>query len=411
MTRHTAKTRARHSAKRITTKTVEQAKKLQNKLPPGGDAYIWAADLPGFALRVRASARDIPYVIDVKHKKIQHKMVIGYVSSMDPEQAYEIVRPKICRIKLGQGLGEDKPEITVSQLADEYMDDCVAHNKPSTMRVKRSRIKRHIKPKLGKRLARSITRDDIKTLHRSMVGTPCQANDTLRLLRAMFNWAEDEGYREPRTNPCKSIRLYPENNRDRHLTEEELPRLAWALQHLEYAHPFEVSALRLLLFTGARKDEIVSLRWEEVHLYDDIPHLELEDSKTKKSYRALNQQAAAQLYHLRDLGKNRYGAHDYVFPSPKKPGRPLSKIERVWYKVRDLAGIKNFRMHDLRHTYASLAVGEDVELFAVGKLLGHTDTATTTIYSHLPTKAAKRHADKVGNAIARHVQGSSSPRC
>ncbi|MCP4656755.1 MAG: tyrosine-type recombinase/integrase [bacterium] len=148
----------------------------------------------------------------------------------------------------------------------------------------------------------------------------------------------------------------------------------------------------------------MSLRWEEVHLYNDVHHLELEDTKTGKSYRALNEQAAAQLYHLRDLGKGRYGIHEYVFPSPKNPGRPLTKLDRVWDEVRDLAGIKNLRLHDLRHTYASHAVGEEVELFAVGKLLGHADTATTEVYSHLPTKAAKKHADKVGNAIARYCE-------
>lgn len=396
--------RARYSARHITLKTVERAVRLKEKLPPGRAVHIWAEDLPGFALRPRGAARDIPYIIDSKHKGAQHKKVVGHVSYMKPEEAYDRARPLICNVKSGQGLKAGKPEITVSQLTEEYMADCEERNKPTTKMVNRSRIRQHINPAMGHRLVRSIGRDDIAALHRSMANIPRQANDTFRLLRAMFNWAEREGYRDRVTNPCKEITLYRQNSRDRHLSDEELARFAATLEQLKTDWPFGVAALCLLLFTGARKSEILSLSWKDVHLSSKVPHLELKDSKTGKSYRVLSEQAVAQFRQLEKLGAERYPNHEYVFPSPRIPGRPLTKLDSIWEEVRMMTRLENFRLHDLRHTYASLAVGEDVELFAIGKLLGHADSATTAGYAHLPTKTAKAHADKVGNAIGKYFR-------
>ena len=204
----------------------------------------------------------------------------------------------------------------------------------------------------------------------------------------MFNLAEEWEYRDANTNPTQHIRKYKETPRERFLTQDEMTTLERTLSDAEdnyLVSPSVIHALRVLLMTGARLQEVLTMKWEYVDFENGKIHLP--DSKSGKKTIWLSDRAKDYI----DAIPHKRG-NPYVFPGQRKGSR-LINIQKPWRKLRAIAGLDNVRIHDLRHTYASLAVSQNLSLPIVGKLLGHKSTKSTERYAHLYDEVMKDAAN------------------
>jgi integrase len=234
-----------------------------------------------------------------------------------------------------------------------------------------------------------------------MQATPAAANRFLNLLSHMFNTAEDWGLRAENSNPCRRIKKYEEKARERFLSPSELARLGAALAEAEARGEsiYTVAALRLLILTGARLSEILTLRWEWV----DVPArlIRLADSKTGAKTIALSAPALAALESI-----PRQQGNPYVICG-RNAGEHLVNLQKPWRRIRKAAGLDDVRIHDLRHSFASVAVAGGMSLPLIGSLLGHTQPATTARYAHLADDPRLAAADAVAATIAARLSGET----
>ena len=240
-----------------------------------------------------------------------------------------------------------------------------------------------------------VQRIDVASLHHDMRATPTNANRMLATLSRMFAVAELWQMRPDGSNPCRNIKHFREERRERFLSDEEYRRLGEVLREVERegsVRPSAIAAIRLLMLTGCRKAEILTLRWEYVDL--DRGELCLPDSKTGAKIVHLGDPAIAVLQ-----GLAREDGNPWVITSPR-PGEPLSDVHDQWHRIRCRAGIRDVRLHDLRHSYASggLLVGEGLTM--IGKLLGHNKVETTARYAHLANDPLKAAANRIASRIA-----------
>jgi integrase len=258
-------------------------------------------------------------------------------------------------------------------------------------------------------------------MHSALRETPSWANRALAVVSSMYTFAARVGLVQERTNPARGIDKFPEHRHERFLTGEELERLGSAIRaaetegiaweadeakpnarHLPKANnrftrmsPFAAATIRLLLFTGCRLREILHLKWDHVDLERGL--LFLADSKTGKKTVILNAPALAVLSGLDRLGS-------YVVPG-NDPEKPRADLKRPWEAVAKRAGLDGVRLHDLRHTNASFGAGGGLGLPIIGKLLGHTQAATTARYAHLDNDPLRRASEAIGGRIAAALDG------
>ena len=228
---------------------------------------------------------------------------------------------------------------------------------------------------------------------------PGGANGALKLLRRILNHAIDCGHLD--TNPTHDIRRNPRPKLTRFLSREEIGRLHRELDRHAGARTSraqQADIIRLLLLTGCRKSEIVTMRWQDV----DADTLILTDAKTGPRQVLLNAPARAILERQTRSGSA------FVFPSPLDPDRPVCSDLPLWYAVRREAGIEDVRLHDLRHSFASQAVLQGVPLPLVSRLLGHKHLSMTLRYAHVGDRETEAAAERVGMTIARAIAGGQA---
>ncbi len=215
----------------------------------------------------------------------------------------------------------------------------------------------------------------------SLSGTPGNANRTLPVLSAMLRQAELWELRPQGSNPCRNMRRYKMPPRERFLSLDEFKRLGFVLDHAEDRQA--VAAVRLLLFTGARSSEITGLQWDWIRGTRAV----LPDSKTGPKSIQLPPPARAVLNRLPRKGR-------FVFPNKRGDAR-MTDLGLRWQKLRKLAGLDDVRIHDFRHSFASHAVMSGLDLYTVGRLLGHADTASTERYAHLADEHFREAAGRI----------------
>jgi integrase len=239
-------------------------------------------------------------------------------------------------------------------------------------------------------------------LHHELSDKPYQANRVLAFLSAFFNWAEKHGLRPDGSNPCRHVEKYREGQRERFLSQAELGRLGDALREAEKdkCSPWVIAAIRLLTFTGARRNEILTLRWE--HVSEERECLMLPDSKTGRKAIHLNAPALALLQSVPRLEGN-----PYVICG-EKAGRHLVNLEKPWRRIRAAAKLDDVRLHDLRHSFASVAASGGQSLVVIGKMLGHSKATTTARYAHLADDPVKAASNAVGRQIAAAMGAGTS---
>ena len=225
------------------------------------------------------------------------------------------------------------------------------------------------------------------------------ANQVIVTLSRMINQAEVWGLAPEGGNPCRFVVKYRQRKRERFLTEEEFRRLGRVLGAAGGRGPgcrrLQRRAIRLLMLTGCRCNEILTLHWEDVHL--DVNELRLRDSKTGPRTVPLSPAAVKVL-----AGLPRSAGNPWVIAG-RRPGARLSNFNSHWYRVRKRAGLEDVRLHDLRHSFASRALALGESLTMIGKLLGHTKIQTTARYAHLARDSIKLSAARVADSIGADI--------
>ena len=365
------------------------------------DAVFWDRDLPGFGVRVYSSGRKV-YVVQTRGPGTgPRRVTIGRHGEVSANEARGRAVVIIDRIKRGEDPDPPPPAPTwtVADMAERYMEAHVAVNcRPKTKELYGRVVTAYILPELGELPIEAVDRVHVSALHYALRDKPYQANHAVDVLSKMFSLAEAWGLAPPRRNPCRSVRRYKERRRERFLTPEEYRRLGGVLDDAEEdgsVWPSAIAALRLLMLTGCRKNEIVTLRWDDVDR--TAGELRLRDSKTGARRVPLTPAVEAVL-----AGIPRIAGNPWVIVG-QKPGAHLASLDSIWIRLRARAGLGNVRIHDVRHSYASraLALGEGLPM--IGKLLGHVKVTTTARYAHLARDTEKASAVKVGGSIGADI--------
>ena len=373
-------------------------KRLVDSLSPKDkDYFIWDSDVSGFGVRVFKTGRK-SYLIQYRFGNRTRRLTIGPHGVLTPDEARKEARTLLVDVAKGADPSKEKRLYrhapTVEALCERFMKDYVPNAcKLSTQKEYRRNVDLFIAPALGKLKIIDVTRADISKFHQSLKNTRYQANRALGVLSKIFNLAEEWGLRPDGSNPCRHVKKYKEEKRERYLSPNELSLLGETLRKCEEGStesPYVIAALRLLLLTGCRLSEIQTLKWD----YIQGNSLRLPDSKTgaKKVY--LGEAALEILSKIERVENN-----PYVIVG-NKAGQHITDMQKPWRRIRTLANLEGVRMHDFRHTLASEAVSGGESLHMTGKLLGHSQSQTTDRYAHLADVSVHNAAERVSGAIA-----------
>ncbi len=383
-------------------------KTLIKALAPKNSAYIvWDTDLFGFGCRIYPSGRKAYIVQYYSDSGEQKRPVIGVADVLLISEAREKARQILLQLTNGINPFDEreaeKKTPTMSEFAERYMNEhAIPKKKPSSVRTDELNLRLHIIPAMGRIKIHKIDRQDVQRLHSQMVGTPGAANRTLALLSKIMNLAEKWGERPDGTNPCRHVEKYKEKKLGRFINPSELARLGEVLRQVE-AEAEEmrdkdsevririVHAIRLLLLTGCRLSEMLSMKWDYIDFSLRVAFLP--DSKTGQKTVYFSDAAVSVIRSVKRVDGN-----PYVFAGRFGRGY-LHRMSHLWLDVRRRAGVADLRLHDLRHGYASAGVGMGESLSLVGQLLGHTQTQTTARYAHLAMSPLLSSTDRIGERI------------
>ena len=289
-----------------------------------------------------------------------------------------------------------RPGRPMDAFAEEFLDRYARHWKPRTLQSNRYLLRNHILPAFAHLTVDAITVEHVRDWFASMAERPGSANRAMPLLSVMMRMAELWGYRPHNSNPCNKIRRYRTEPKERFLTAEEMARLNAVLARDEFYCPHIVAIVRLLMLTGCRAGEIASLEWDWIR----DKRIHLPDSKSGPRTVWLSSAARAVIDAI-----PRYSPDcPYLFPG-RPPTRPIDSFGYQWSRIRDEAGLPGLRLHDLRHSWASVAAVNGVDMVTIAKLLGHALVETTERYVHLSDQSVSDAADRVSNRIHAALAG------
>ena len=274
-----------------------------------------------------------------------------------------------------------------------------------TVETYRRLLDLHVLPALGGLGLAEVDRSHVAALHHGLRDRPTVANQAVGVFSKMFKLAVAWGMTPARPNPCRSIRRYREKSCERFLTGDEYARLGRVLSEAESEGPLMasgVAAVRLLLLTGCRRNEILTLRWDD--LDRTAGELRLRDTKTGPRRVPLTPAVERVL-----AGIKRTGSNPWVIAGPE-PGERLRRLDPLWNKLRARAGLEDVRLHDCRHSFASQALALGEGLPTIARLLGHKSVMTTYKYAHLARDTERASAAKVGDSIGGDLATASFDR-
>ena len=345
-------------------------------------------DLKGFGVRILPSGRKRYFL----HRQVDGRRVwhaIGDDEDITLEQARSKAGVMLAARLNGNEAGTVAP-IPFEAVAEEVFRRYRRHWKPRTLEVNLGYYRNQIRPWFKGMAIADITRADIQKWFASLHAAPVAADRSVPVLSVIMRQAEVYGYRPEGSNPCTGIRRYRRRGRERFLTNDEIRRMSRVLDRHHKSLPLQASLMRLLLLTGCRKSELLTLRWSEYR----EGKLHLSDSKTGPRTVWLSSAARRVLDDLPQSGP-------WVFPSRHRDGH-MSKtvLGAFWQEVRAEAGIEDVRCHDLRHTFASVALSHGETILTIGRLLGHNDPATTLKYTHLADATVHEAAEALAPILA-----------
>ncbi|HUS97723.1 MAG TPA: site-specific integrase [Hyphomicrobiaceae bacterium] len=411
-------------------------KRAMDVLEPDTRPYVvYDTDLTGFGVRVMPTGFK-SWIVEYRpgdggRRIAKKRMTLGATTMVTAEQARRRAREILAAARLGFDPSGDREKNrntpTFKEFVERYLEEeAELKLKPRTVANYRIYFRKHAQPWLGALQLNAITKADIARLHRSVgKAKPATANRVVEAISSLFRYAETAGEVEEGFNPTRGISHFKERSRERFLSVDEFKRLGATLRLAETAglpwdkdeikarskhlakeenqrivfSPYVTAAIRLLLFTGCRMREILHLRWDEIDFERGL--LALPDSKTGKRFVVLNSPAIEVLHGLERLG-------EYVIVS-ESADRPRADLNRPWRRIRKHARLGELRIHDLRHSFASVGAAGGMGLPIVGKLLGHTQAQTTARYAHLDDDPLRRASEQIGNEIERVMMAGEMP--
>ncbi|WP_400770304.1 tyrosine-type recombinase/integrase [Methylosinus sporium] len=407
-------------------------KRSVDALHPGERPFIaFDSDLAGFGVRVMPTGV-MSYVVEYRphgggRGVAKRRVTLGKVGTLTPEQARKAAADMLAQVRLGSDPAADKATrreaLTVAALIATFEAEHVEAKLKSGTAENYTVALARLRDAHGSLKADALTRNQIAALHSKMRETPYAANRALATWSKMFAWGMSRGLIAKGENPAREIEKYRESKRERFLTSEELSRLGDVLREGETIglvyevdekkakakhaakpenrrtklDPFAVAAVRLLILTGARLREILDAQWSQVDFERGI--LFLADSKTGKKPVYLSIATLALLAELPRIEGN-----PHVIAGAKD-GAPRSDLKKPWRAISRAAGLSGVRIHDLRHSFASVGAGGSLGLPIIGKLLGHANPSTTARYAHLETDPLHRAVNAIGSRIAAAMDG------
>jgi integrase len=398
--------------------------------PAGKDREVlWDDALSGFGVAAFPSGKKV-YIVQYRQAGRSRRSTIGEHGRLTPDEARRLAKVELGAVEGGADPIEERRREravrTFQEVAEEFLArHAKAKRKSSTAKAYADLLRLHVYPVIGSTRIVEVKRSDVAKLHGEMHEAPAAANKTVRVISSIWNWAARRDEVDAGANPARGVEFYQENKKERFLTTAEFERLGDVLRDAETVglpwlvdetkvgarhtpkqrrrevlDPHAVSALRLLILTGARLREILYLKWSEIDF--DRGMAFLPDSKTgaKPLYFG-----AAILEVLDRLP--RVEGNPYVIAGAD--GGARADLKRPWAAVSRTAGLKDVRLHDLRHSFASVGAGASMGLPVIGKLLGHSQPATTARYAHLDADPMHRAADTIGATISAAMNGGGAP--
>jgi integrase len=347
--------------------------------PSHGQVIIKDDEIRGFGVRVTAGgARSfvLGYSVNARERRFTLGAFPVLTTAMAREKARKLRQQILDGIDPMAERQAEREAPTVDELCARYDEDYLPRKRPSSVQQDRSRMRRHIRPALGARKVKDIDFADADRLFRAVTKGhgPIEANRMHALASTMFNLAIKWGWRSD--NPFRYVNKNLEQPRTTYIEGEQLQRLFAALA--EHPQKQAANVIRLMLLTGSRKHEVLTARREDVDLERAVWTRPSRHMKTKRTH-VLPLSAAARLVFAEQLAAS---SSEWLFPRPNGRAGHVTSLEYAWTAICKAAGISGLRMHDLRHTHASVLANSGVSLGLVGQLLGHTKATTTARYSH-----------------------------
>ena len=361
--------------------------RLIDTLKPGKSVReVRDTEFRGFGVRILPSGRRSYFV----HAQCNGKRTwtkLGDAEAMPLVEARDLARSLLAAGRTGD---PSRPAEIAAETPFEVVAEAVfrrqsRHWKPGTLAVNRCHLRNHVLPRFRGTPIGAITSADVQEWFASLGQIPSAADRAAPVLSVIMREAETLGFRPEGSNPCGNIRRYRRRGRERFLSREETRRLGEALKRHE-GHAL-AAAVKLLALTGCRRSEIMTLQWRDFR----DGHLFLRDGKTGPRTVWLSSAARAVLEGLPRGG-------DWVFPGKSGTG-PAQGVNRFWRQLRSEAGLRDVRLHDLRHGYASLALQHGETVLTIGRLLGHSDPDSTLRYIHLADRAVREAVDTVAPVL------------
>jgi integrase len=364
--------------------------------PDRGNRITYDGAVKGFGVRVTA-AGGRAFILNYRRKVDGRER--RYTIGSFPDWGTTAAREEAKRLKRAIDGGvdpvgeqeENRAAATVADLATRFERDYLPRKRPSTQRVYRQQIRTDILPAFGKMKVAAVMHADVDGFHhRLSARAPTHANRTIAVLSRMFSLAIRWGWRSD--NPCHGVERNQENKRHRYLTGTELTRLSEALAGLRDQNA--ANAVRLLLLTGARQGELLAAKWRDIDLEAAVWAKPAATTKQAALHRVPLSAAAVQL--LSEMRTQTDDDAEWIFLARGGGHRP--HVNEAWIKARKGAKLDGVRLHDLRHTYASVLASAGLSLPVIGALLGHSTPTTTHRYAHLfddPLRAATERASAI----------------
>lgn len=402
-------------AKRSSTRII---KTVVDSLGPG--QVVWDSEIKGFGVRCQTKAKS--YILKTTFQGRQRQWTIGvHGSPWTPDSARTEAKRRLGLIVQGKDPTEAKnrERVRMKEFCARYLEQyATAKKKTSSAELDRKNIENHVVPLIGQKFVDELTPADMETFKNAVRdgktapkdakakrkaqggglivrGGAGVANRCLTLLSTMLNLAELWGLRPKASNPVKGIARFIEKPKERYLSVDEFRKLAATLDRFEREEAesiYAITAIRLLIATGARLSEILTLKWD--HVKFERRRLRLPDSKTGAKTIELTPQAVELL-----KGLIRIDGNPHVIVG-RRHGQHLIDLQRPWQRIRSAAGLSDVRIHDLRHSFASLAIQNGLSTDVIGKLLGHRSSETTRRYAHLADSYIAQENDKIGQLLS-----------
>ena len=380
------------------------AKLVRDASPGAKTEIIWDAMSAGLGLRVTATGVKA-FVLSYRHNGRKRLMTLGRTSELSLNEARNLHSVHMQTLRSGSDpmaeieTRRNQPTIgdVLDQFTSDYLDSKSTNLRGPTIKLYRTCIEKQIRPSLGKLKTNAITKNDVRKMHRAIgKETPYFANRVLATVSRILSLAVEDELLD--RNPAIGIERFPEENRERYASQEEMIRLTTALADAENQDVANV--IRLMMVTGCRKGEAMAAQWSQFETEQGFWVKDAHSTKQKRKHRTpLNTHARDLFQRLRN---NRDSDKGFIFPAPTKTGH-IDVSHKQWKAIRDDAGLDDFRLHDLRHSFASILVSEGFSLEQIGKLLGHTNASTTQRYAHVNDTIQQQATEKVAAILPRNV--------